>query len=121
MSDPVSRPHSLDDASADDVNEVVRALYGYTLPYDLLFLVPRHEPAQVLLDSGLVDSRLGIGVDYDTLATRWDNVYAIGDCADVPASKAGIVAHQEAEVVSHNLAVAITGRGRPETLRLHTI
>ncbi len=27
MSDPVSRPHSLDDASDDDVNEVVRALY----------------------------------------------------------------------------------------------
>ena len=27
MSDPVSRPHSLGDASDDDVNEVVRALY----------------------------------------------------------------------------------------------
>ena len=107
--------------SVDPEAKLVRALYGYTLPYDLLFLVPRHEPAQVLLDSGLVDSRAGIGVDYDTLATRWDNVYAIGDCADVPASKAGVVAHQEAEVVAHNLAVAITGRGRPETLRLHTI
>ncbi len=107
--------------SVDPESKTVRALFGYTLPYDLLFLVPRHEPAQVLLDSGLVDSRYGIGVDYDTLATRWENVYAIGDCADMPASKAGIVAHQEAEVVSHNLAVAITGRGRPETLRLHTI
>ena len=77
--------------------------------------------AFVLLDSGLVDSRAGIGVDYGTLATRYENVFAIGDCADVPASKSGVVAHQEADVVAHNIEVAITGRGRPTTLCLHTI
>jgi sulfide:quinone oxidoreductase len=75
----------------------------------------------VLRDSGLADSETGIRVDYDTLETKWENVYAIGDCADMPASKAGGVAHQEADVLAHNLAVRISGRGEPLPLRLHTI
>lgn len=107
--------------SVDPDRRRVNGMYGYSLSYDLLFMVPRHEPQQVLLDSGLVDSRAGIGVDYSTLATRYENVFAIGDCADVPASKSGVVAHQEADVVAHNIEVAITGRGRPTTLCLHTI
>ena len=36
-----------------------------------------------------------------------------GDCADLPASKSGGVAHQEADVVAHNLTAEITGKGRP--------
>jgi sulfide:quinone oxidoreductase len=107
--------------SVDPESRTVMGLHGYKLSYDLLFLVPPHRPAQVLRDSGLADTDTGIRVDYDTLATKWDNVYAIGDCADMPASKAGIVAHQEADVVAHNLAVEITGRGDPIRLRLHAI
>lgn len=107
--------------SIDPQRRVVKGLYRYEIPYDLLFLVPPHRPAQVLLDSSLADTEMGIRVDYDTLATRWPNVYAIGDCADMPASKAGVVAHQEAEVVAHNLAVQIKREGEPTTLRLHTI
>jgi sulfide:quinone oxidoreductase len=99
----------------------VEALYNYKLSYDLLVMVPPHRPAQVLLDSGLADTESGIRVDYDTLKTKWDNVYAIGDCADMPASKAGGVAHQEADVLAHNLIVEITGKGRPVDLWLHTI
>jgi len=105
----------------DSEKKEVQGLYNYKLPYDLLVMVPPHRPAQVLLDSGLADTETGIRVDYDTLKTKWDNVYAIGDCADMPASKAGGVAHQEADVLAHNLAVEITGKGRPVDLWLHTI
>lgn len=107
--------------SIDPERKTVNGLYGYRLPYDLLFMIPPHRPAQVLLDCGLADSENGIRVDYDTMATKWENVYAIGDCADMPASKAGGVAHQEADVLAHNLAVEITGQGEPTDLRLHTI
>jgi len=107
--------------SIDPERKTVTGLYGYQLSYDLLFMIPPHRPAKALLDSGLADSETGVRVDYDTLATKWDNVYAIGDCADMPASKAGVVAHQEGDVVAHNLAVEITGRGEPVPLRLHTI
>ena len=107
--------------SIDPERKVVQGLYNYKIPYDLLVMVPPHRPAQVLLDSGLADTETGIRVDYDTLETKWENVYAIGDCADMPASKAGGVAHQEADVLAHNLAVEINGKGRPVDLWLHTI
>ena len=107
--------------SIDSEKKIVIGLYGYRLRYDLLFMIPPHRPARALIDSGLADTETGVRVDYDTLATKWDNVFAIGDCADMPASKAGVVAHQEAEVVAHNLKVALTGRGEPVPLRLHTI
>ena len=107
--------------SIDAEKKVVNGLYNYKIDYDLLLMVPPHRPAQVLLDSGLADTENGIRVDYDTLRTKWDNVYAIGDCADMPASKAGGVAHQEADVLAHNLSVEVTGKGRPVDLWLHTI
>ena len=117
----IKQHYSFSVESVDPEGKRVSALFGYKLSYDLLFLIPRHEPAQVLLDSRLADTRAGIKVDYDTLETRWENVYAIGDCADMPASKSGGVAHQEAEVVAHNLAVKVQGHGNPTKLHLHTI
>jgi sulfide:quinone oxidoreductase len=105
----------------DPEKKEVQGLYSYKLDYDLLVMVPPHRPAKVLLDSGLADTETGIRVDYDTLQTKWENVFAIGDCADMPASKAGGVAHQEADVLAHNLAVEISGKGRPVDLWLHTI
>jgi sulfide:quinone oxidoreductase len=107
--------------SIDPEKRTVNGLYGYKLNYDLLFMIPPHRPARALLDSGLADTETGVRVDYDTLETKWDDVYAIGDCADMPASKAGVVAHQEADVVAHNLTVKLTGRGDALPLRLHTI
>jgi sulfide:quinone oxidoreductase len=107
--------------SIDPERKIVQGLYNYNISYDLLVMVPPHRPAQTLIDSRLADTESGIRVDYDTLQTKWDNVYAIGDCADMPASKAGGVAHQEADVLAQNLAVEITGKGRPVDLWLHTI
>jgi sulfide:quinone oxidoreductase len=69
----------------------------------------------------MVENAAGIDVDYDTLQTAWDGVFAIGDNANMPASKAGVVAHTEAELVAHNIAQAVTGVGHQERLRLHTI
>jgi sulfide:quinone oxidoreductase len=105
----------------DPEKREIQGLYRYKINYDLLVMVPPHRPAQVLLDCGLADTENGVRVDYETLRTKWENVYAIGDCADMPASKAGGVAHQEADVLAHNLTVEITGRGRPVDLWLHTI
>ncbi len=107
--------------SIDPQAKVVSGLYKYSIPYDLLIMIPPHRPAQVLFDCGLADTENGIRVDYETLRTKWDNVFAIGDCADMPASKSGGVAHQEADILAHNLTVLITGKGRPVDVWLHTI
>jgi sulfide:quinone oxidoreductase len=55
------------------------------------------------------------------LSTGWENVFAVGDCADMPVAKAGVVAHQQAEVVAHNIAVKVRGAGEPTRLHLQTI
>jgi sulfide:quinone oxidoreductase len=117
----VKQHYSFTAQSIDPERHTVKGLYGVELPYDLLFMVPPHEPARALVDSGLPETRNGIRVDFDSMATRWSNVYAIGDCADMPVSKSGGVAHQQAEVVAHNLAVELTGEGEPKTLHLHVI
>lgn len=94
---------------------------GEDVPYDLYFGIPPHRPARVLTESGLCDEA-GMAVDPHTLSTRRENVYAIGDCCNLPAlSKAGGVAHQEAEVVAHNIAAELTGRPAEARLRLHTL
>jgi sulfide:quinone oxidoreductase len=106
----------------DGSKQEIRAQDGRVLGFDLGIVIPPHRPAQVLYDSGLVESAAGIRVtDPDLLQTAWDGVYAIGDNADMPASKAGVVAHEEADVVAHNIAVEITGRGSPTRLKLQTI
>jgi sulfide:quinone oxidoreductase len=89
------------------------------LSYDLLFVIPPHKPAQVLLDSGLAGPS-GVKVDPDTLTTGWENVCAIGDGADFPGSKAGVVAHQQADVVAHNIAARLGRADQEARLKLHT-
>ena len=92
--------------TVDGTAQEVRSRDGRSLPFDLLMIVPPHRPSQVLYDSGMVATPAGIDVDYDTLQTPWDGVFAIGDNANMPASKAGVVAHTEAELVAHNIAQA---------------
>ncbi|MFN0074734.1 MAG: NAD(P)/FAD-dependent oxidoreductase [Chloroflexota bacterium] len=92
---------------------------GQELRYDILFVVPPHRPAQVLLDSGLAGPA-GVQVDPNTLTTQWEHVWAIGDGADFPGSKAGVVAHQQAAVVAHNIAVRLGEADHEERLKLHT-
>ncbi|MFN8525813.1 MAG: FAD/NAD(P)-binding oxidoreductase [Chloroflexota bacterium] len=105
--------------SVDPGTREVVSSSGERLPYDLLFIVPPHKPAQVLLDSGLAGPA-GVRVDPYTLTTECGNVWAIGDGADFPGSKAGVVAHQQADLVAHNIAVRVTGQGEEDRFKLQT-
>jgi sulfide:quinone oxidoreductase len=84
---------------------------GKTIPYDMLVVIPPHEGAAVIDDAGLGDG-LGFGLtDKHTLkALRAERVFLLGDNTNVPTSKAGSVAHFQAEVVVHNLLREIDGK-----------
>ena len=91
---------------------------GNEAGFDVLAYVPPHRAPAVVRDSGLCGESGWIPVDRGTLATRFPGVYAIGDVAGImltsigkPLPKAGVLAHNEAEVVAHNIAQAITGTG----------
>lgn len=92
---------------------------GTEIPFDLLFAVPPHKCPKLVVDAGLADSSGWVPVNPHTLATKYDDVYAVGDVAAVETPhghmpflpKAGVFAGGQAEVVANNLAVAVTGKG----------
>ena len=92
---------------------------GASAQYDLLVYVPPHRAPAVVKEAGLLAESGWIPVDRYTLATRFQDVYAIGDVTTIPLKmgrplpKAGVFAHSEAEVVARNIAHAWTGRGAP--------
>ena len=82
------------------------------VPFDLAVVVPVHGGAAYIDRSPGLGDELGfIPVDRHTLqAAAKPNVFAIGDATDVPASKAGSVAHFEGEVLAGSIQAYLAGR-----------
>jgi sulfide:quinone oxidoreductase len=81
------------------------------VPFDLLVTVPLNMGADFVARSGLGDELNYVPVDKGTfLSTAHDNVFAIGDAADLPTSKAGSVAHFSVEVFVDNFLRHVAGR-----------
>jgi sulfide:quinone oxidoreductase len=82
------------------------------IPFDLLVTVPLHMGADYVSRSpGLGDDMGFVRTNPNTLQSlAAPNVFAIGDATNVPASKAGSVAHFEAEVLADNVHRFIDGR-----------
>jgi len=78
--------------------------------YDLLVTVPVNMGADVIARSGLGDELNHVPVDkHNFLSTKHDNVFALGDAAALPTSKAGSVAHFAVEVFVENFLRYIEG------------
>lgn len=98
---------------------------GREASYDVLAYVPPHEAPRVVREAGLTDETGWIPVDRHTLKTRFPGVYAIGDVTSIPLAigkplpKAGTFAHGQAQLVAHNIACAVTGRGSPRRFDGH--
>jgi sulfide:quinone oxidoreductase len=80
--------------------------------FDLLVTVPLHVGQDYVGRSpGLGDSLKFVPTDPHTLQTkRKPNIFALGDATDLPASKAGSVAHFEAEILAPNIRRFLDGR-----------
>ncbi len=109
-----------------DTNELVLEK-GERVSFDLLIGIPPHRSPQVIRDTNLVNEGGWVPVDDKTFVTSFERVYAIGDITTIPLPgrfnpdkplvlpKAGIFAHKQAEVLAHNIAVEITGKGEVES------
>ncbi|MCP4360229.1 MAG: NAD(P)/FAD-dependent oxidoreductase [Chloroflexi bacterium] len=81
------------------------------VPYDLLVAVPVNMGAEVIGRSGLGDELNHVRVDKHTfLSHKHDNIFALGDAANLPTSKAGSVAHFAAEAFVENFLRYIDGQ-----------
>jgi sulfide:quinone oxidoreductase len=79
--------------------------------FDLLVTVPLNMGADFIARSGLGDELNYVKVDKETLVSKkFDNIFAIGDANDTPASKAGSVAHFAVDLFTENFLEHIEGR-----------
>lgn len=83
--------------------------------FDLLVTIPIHGGAPFVSASGLGNELGFVPTDPHTLrAKAHDDIFVLGDATDVPTSKAGSVAHFQAEVLEDNLLRAMAGRSLEE-------
>ncbi len=89
--------------SVDTERNVLVSFDEREIPYDLLVTVPVNMGAEVIARSGMGDELNHVAVDKRTFLSRdHDNVFALGDAADLPTSKAGSVAHFAVDVFTEN-------------------
>ena len=107
--------------SVDGDRRVLRSWDEREVPYDLLVTVPTHMGAPVIEASGLGDELGFVPTDRHTLlASGQDRIFVLGDATNLPSSKAGSVAHFQAEVVVDNVLRAIRGRSPVEGFDGHS-
>lgn len=90
----------------DNDRKVLISYDGKEVPFDLLVSIPVNKGDQMVEDSNLgdEDGLNFIPTDKHTLQSKkFENMFVIGDATNVPASKAGSVAHFEAEILTENI------------------
>ncbi|NHZ85316.1 MAG: FAD-dependent oxidoreductase [Planctomycetia bacterium] len=81
------------------------------VPYDLLVTIPTNMGDELIARSGMGDELNFVPTDTHTLLSKdYKNIFVIGDATDLPSSKAGSVAHFEADVLFENFLSAVEGR-----------
>jgi sulfide:quinone oxidoreductase len=90
------------------------------LQSDLTLMVPPHVVPSVAKMSGLADHGGWIDVDRRYLSTKFEGIYAIGDCTGIRLAnghflvKAGVIAEAEARVVANNIVSELKGLPKDE-------
>jgi len=105
-----------------ELNEVngkekyIESIQGDKIPYDMLVIIPTTTGDEVISKSGIDDGIGYVPTNLNTLqALKHERIYVIGDATNVPTSKAGSVAHYEADVVVFNIMSEIHGT-KPEEI-----
>jgi sulfide:quinone oxidoreductase len=95
----------------DGVEGVLTSYDGRSVDFDLLVTVPLHGGARYVgASEGLGDALDFVPTDLKTLQAHvGPNVFALGDATDLSSSKAGSVAHFEAELLDRNVARFLAG------------
>ena len=88
--------------------------------YDLLVTIPTNLGDEMIERSGLGDDMNFVPTNKATLQSKaHENIFAIGDATNLPASKAGSVAHFEAEILTENIMRFINNEPLKEELDGH--
>lgn len=106
--------------SVDNERKVIIDYGGREIPFDLLVTVPTNKGDEVIARSGMGDDLNFIPTHKATLQSlNYENIFVLGDASNIPASKAGSVAHFEAEILTENIKHYIKGEPLSEEFDGH--
>lgn len=95
----------------DNENKKIIDYAGSEIEFDCLVSVPTNMGDPMIERSGMGDELNFVPTDKHTLQSKKaENIFVIGDAANVPTSKAGSVVHFEADILEENLLCSIEGR-----------
>ncbi|MDP4292211.1 MAG: FAD/NAD(P)-binding oxidoreductase [Bacteroidota bacterium] len=95
----------------DSENNKIYSYDGKEMAYDCLTIVPVNMGDDMIARSGLGDDLNYVPTDKNSLrSVAYENIFVLGDASNIPASKAGAVAHFSAEVLVGNLLESINGQ-----------
>ena len=98
-------------ARVDNENKKLVGWDETEVPYDLLVSVPVNMGDEVIARSGLGDELNFVSTDRKTLQSKASpDIFVLGDATNLPASKAGSVAHFQAEILTENFLSVIDGK-----------
>jgi sulfide:quinone oxidoreductase len=88
----------------DNTNKKILDFGGREVPFDCLVTIPLHSGDPVISKSGLGDEFGFVKTNKMTLQSlKYQNIFVIGDASNIPASKAGSVAHFQADILHKNI------------------
>jgi len=95
----------------DNDNKKIISFDEMEIPFDVLVTIPTNMGDDSIKRSGMGDWLNFIPTDKYTLQSeKHDNIFVIGDATNLPSSKAGSVAHFQADILLENILNAIEGR-----------
>ncbi len=98
----------------DNENKKIVSYDEHEIPFDILTIVPVNMGSDMIKRSGLGDDMNYVKTNKYTLQSdQFENIFVIGDAANLPTSKAGSVAHFAGEILMENLLAAMEGRELP--------
>lgn len=105
----------------DQAHDKLVCFDGREVPYDLLVTTPTNMGDQAVRRSALGDDLDFIPTHKHTLQSlKHPDVFVIGDATNLPASKAGSVAHFESETLADNILRHIEGQPLKEEFDGHS-
>ena len=98
-------------ARVDNENKKIISWDEQEVDFDVLVTIPTNSGDEAISRSGLGDELNFVPTDKHTLmAEGYDNIFVIGDATNLPSSKAGSVAHFQADILTENFLSVIEGR-----------
>ncbi len=98
-------------ARVDNENKKIISWDETEIPFDVLVTIPTNMGDDAIERSEMGDELNFIPTDKHSLRVNgYENIFAIGDCTNLPSSKAGSVAHFEADILFENFLDVIEGR-----------